>query len=136
MLLTFIGWHRALKAQPDVVPESSLPYLSPFRPYGAYIAFVLGCIFLILIGWDIFSPFDVEGFITYYFATAFGPLMFVVGKFLKKTKWVKPSQADLISGKAEVDEECQVWEDPAAVEKERLRLQQMNWLRRFWERLW
>ncbi|KAG4258883.1 hypothetical protein FPRO03_13349 [Fusarium proliferatum] len=136
MLLTFIGWHRALKAQPDIVPESSLPYLSPFRPYGAYFAFVLGCIFLLFIGWDTFSPFDVEGWITYYFATAFGPLMFVVGKLLKKTKWVKPSQADLISGKAEVDEECQVWEDPAAVEKERLRLQHMNWLRRFWERLW
>ncbi|KAF5683478.1 general amino acid permease [Fusarium circinatum] len=136
MLLTFIGWHRALKAQPDTVPESSLPYLSPFRPYGAYFAFVLGCIFLLFIGWDTFSPFDVEGFITYYFATAFGPLMLVIGKLAKKTKWVKPAQADLITGKAEVDEECQVWEDPAAIENEKLRLQQMNWLRRFWEKLW
>ncbi|KAG5789516.1 hypothetical protein H9Q69_011417 [Fusarium xylarioides] len=136
MLLTFIGWHRALKARPDVVPESSLPYLSPFRPYGAYFAFFLGCIFLIFIGWNTFSPFSVEGFVTYYFATVFGPFMFVVGKLVKKTKWVKPSEADLISGKAEVDEECQVWEDPAAIEKEKLRLQQMNWARRFWERLW
>ncbi|KAG9496433.1 hypothetical protein J7337_013021 [Fusarium musae] len=136
MLLTFLGWHRALKAQPEVVPLSSLPYLSPFRPYGAYFAFFLGCIFLLFIGWNTFSPFDVEGWITYYFATIFGPLMFVVGKLLKKTRLVKPSQADLVTGKAEVDEECKVWEDPAAIEKERLRLQQMDWLRRFWERLW
>jgi amino acid transporter len=136
MLLTFIGWHRALKAQPTVVPESSLPFLSPFRPYGAYFAFGLGCIFLIFIGWDTFSPFDVEGWITYYFATAFGPFMFVVGKILKRSRFVKPSEADLITGKAEVDEETRVWEDPAALENQRLRLQEMNWARRFWEKLW
>ncbi|KAI8682138.1 AA-permease domain-containing protein [Fusarium keratoplasticum] len=136
MLLTFIGWHRALKAQPTVVPESSLPFLSPFRPYGAYFAFGLGCIFLIFIGWDTFSPFDVEGWITYYFATAFGPFMFVVGKILKRSRFVKSSEADLITGKAEVDEETRVWEDPAALENQRLRLQEMNWARRFWEKLW
>ncbi|UPK91886.1 hypothetical protein LCI18_002821 [Fusarium solani-melongenae] len=136
MLLTFIGWHRALKAQPTVVPESSLPFLSPFRPYGAYFAFGLGCIFLIFIGWDTFSPFDVEGWITYYFATAFGPTMFVVGKIFKRSRFVKPSEADLITGKAEVDEETRVWEDPAALEIQRQRLQEMNWARRFWEKLW
>ncbi|KAF4415826.1 general amino acid permease [Fusarium acutatum] len=131
MLLTFIGWHRALKAQPDVAPESLLPYLSPFRPYGSYFAFVLGCIILLFIGWGTFSPLDVEGWITYYFAAAFDPLMFMVGNLVKKRRWAKPSQADLITGKATVDEECQVWEDLGAPENERMRLKQMEWLRRF-----
>ncbi|KAF4496680.1 general amino acid permease [Fusarium agapanthi] len=106
------------------------------QAHGAYFAFVLCCIFILFIGWDTFSPFDVEAWISYYFATAFGPLMFVIGKHVKKTTWVKPSQAHLTTGKAEVDEECQVWEDPSAIENEKLLLQQMNWLRRFWERLW
>lgn len=136
MLWTFIGWYRAKCAQPDVVPASTLPYIAPLQPYSAYFATFLGCTCMFFIGFDTFAPFDVKGFITSYFALAFGPFMFVLWKVLKRTQFVVPAEADLISGKAECDEECREWEEGGLEENERKRLAQMSVLKRSWERLW
>jgi amino acid transporter len=136
MLAVFIGWHRARKAQPDVVPDESLPYRAPLAPWSAYFAVFLGCVTMIFIGFDTFAPFSVQGFITSYFALGFGPFMFVLWKVVKRTKYIHPRNVDLVSGKAEVDEECRLWEDGGVEENERRRLQQMSLLRRTWERIW
>lgn len=136
MIWVFIGWYRARKAQPDVVPDSSLHYRMPFAPYSAYFGMFLGMVMMFFIGWDTFVPFSVQGFITSYFAVAFGPSMFLFWKFLKGTKFVDPREADLVTGKREVDEECKIWEDGGIEVNEKKRLQGMNVVRRTWERIW
>lgn len=136
MTWTFIGWYRAKKAQPGVVPDSTLPYISPLAPYTAYLATGIGVVAMIFNGFDVFAPFDYQGFITDYFALAFAPFMFVLWKVLKKTKFVSPEDADLVSGKEECDEECRIWEEGGLEENERRRLEGMGYFRRKWETIW
>jgi yeast amino acid transporter len=136
MVITFIGWYRARNAQADVVPVSSLPYVAPYSPWTAYLAVTLGCLNMFFIGYDTFEPFSVQGFITSYFALGFGPFMFVLWKVVKRTKWVDPKEADLVTEKAEIDEECKIWEEGGIEENARKRLQEMGVLKRTWERMW
>lgn len=60
MTWTFIGWYRAKKAQPGVVPDSALPYIAPLTPYTAYFATGLGVVAMIFNGFDVFAPFDYQ----------------------------------------------------------------------------
>ncbi|KAI9164061.1 Proline-specific permease [Paramyrothecium foliicola] len=134
MLVTFIGWYRARKAQG--LPDSSLYYIAPWNPYAAYFAILLGFLALIFIGFDTFQPFDLQGFITSYFCLPYAVVLFVGWKVIKRTKFVNPKTADLVSGKAEVDKECAVWEDGGIEENYRKALVEMSFLRRRWEGLW
>lgn len=134
MLWTYIGWYNACKAQG--VDKSKLPYRAPLAPYSAWLAIAVGCIVLLFIGFDVFVPWDTQGFVTSYFGAAFGIVMFVFWKLLKRTKFVDPARADIISGKAEIDAECWHWEEGGYEENEKKRLAQMNLVHRTWERIW
>lgn len=57
--------------------------------------------------------------------------MYVLWKVLKRTKAVDPREADLVSGKAEVDEECRHWDE--SPEKERAEMTRME---RIWDSCW
>ncbi|KAK1477059.1 amino acid permease [Colletotrichum abscissum] len=109
MLITYMGFYRARMAQN--FPPETLPYLSPWTPYFPGLALLLGILALIFVGFDNFYPFSVRGFITSYFGLIFGVVTFLIWKVLKRTRFVHPKEADLISGKAEVDAECRHWEE-------------------------
>lgn len=134
MLLIFIGWYRARTAQG--LPRESLPYLAPFTPYSAYFALFLGCVALVFIGFDTFVPFKPQGFITSYFCLPYSAVFFVGWKVFKGSKFVKPEEADLVSGKAEVDAECRHWEEGGLEENWHKKLAEMPLWRRCWERIW
>lgn len=134
MLVAFIGFYRARTAQK--LDPVALPYLAPYTPYTTYFATALGCLALLFVGYYSFVPFDTRSFITAYFAVGFGPFMFVTWKLLKRTKFVKPEEADLVSGMKEVNEECRQWEEGGIEEVEQRRLADMTFSRRCWERLW
>lgn len=134
MLIVYFGWYRACKAQG--LDRNTLPFKTPYAPYTPAIALGLGCLAMIFVGFDVFDPFDVRGFITSYFALVFGGGTFLFWKIVKRTKFVKPEEADLISGKAEVDAECRQWEEGGIEEREKERLAQLNIVRRTWERMW
>jgi amino acid transporter len=135
MLIVFIGWYRALKAQ-GIDRKSFVPWASPFQPYFASFAIGIGTLTAIFNGFSVFKPFSVQGFVTSYFGLAFWVVMFVFWKVYHRTTFVDPAHADLYSGKAEVDEECKEWEDGGWQERRKAELAQMNWVRRFWERMW
>jgi len=134
MLLTYLGWHYAKIAQG--IKPTDLPYVAPWNPYAAYFAILIGCLTMIFIGFDTFVPWSTQGFITSYFGLAFGVVMFCFWKIFRKTKFIPSSQADLVSGKKEIDEECRHWEEGGLEENEKRRLAEMNLLRRCWERMW
>lgn len=137
MLLAYIGFYRARKAQG--LTDGSLSYVAPFTPYTPIMALTIGCIAILFVGFDVFSPFSVRGFVTSYFAVAFTAVMYLIGKirYLREGKGiVDPKSADLITGKAEIDEECRQWEEGGLEEVEKARLAEMNWVRRTWERMW
>ncbi|EXA39756.1 hypothetical protein FOVG_11237 [Fusarium oxysporum f. sp. pisi HDV247] len=137
MLLAYIGFYRARKAQG--LTDESLYYVTPYTPYTPIMALALGCTAILFVGFDVFSPFSLRGFITSYFAVGFTAVMYLIGKikyWREGRGVVNPKNADLITGKAEIDEECRQWEEGGIEEVEKARLAEINWARRTWERMW
>lgn len=130
----YLGWYRALKAQN--FDRKTLPYYCNFAPYTAWFGLIFGGLIVLFLGFDSFSPFSIQSFITTYFGVAWCTFMFVLWKVLKKTKFVDPKSVDIYEGKAEVDAECAIWEDGGMDENEKQRLAEMNVVRRTWEKIW
>jgi amino acid transporter len=78
MLLAYIGFYRASKAQG--LTDGSLSYVTPLTPYPPIMAFTTGCIAILFVGFDVFSPFSVRGSVTFYFAVAFTAIMYLIGE--------------------------------------------------------
>lgn len=101
--ITYIFFHRAVKAQG--IDRKTLPYCGWFQPYGAYISatFLISVVFCY--GYSTFLPgnFTIDGFFTYYTMLLVAPITFFGWKFTKKTKLVKPNEADLVWEKPEID---------------------------------
>lgn len=135
MTCVFLAWYRALRAQ-GIDRKTYLPWVSPWQPYMAIMAVVIGFSTALFNGFAVFKPFDVQGFVTSYFGLAFFVVMFVFWKVVHKTKWVDPAQADIYTGKAEIDEECRIWEDGGWQERRKAELAKMNIVKRTWERMW
>lgn len=121
ILITYIFFDRALRAQG--VDKSTLAYAAPWQPYGAYITLAF-CILLALIkNFSVFlgDTFDYKNFITGYIGIPVYIICFFGYKFVKKTKFVKPHEADLYTYKASVDLEEEEWKLFEAEKKERLK---------------
>jgi len=134
MIITFLGWYRARVKQ--VLEVAHLHYVAPYSPYGAYMALVLGVLALLFCGFDQFAPFHVQGFITNYFCLPYSIGAFTLWKLVKRTRFVRPEEADLISGKKEIDDECRIWEEGGIEENWRRKLAAMPFWQRLWERMW
>jgi yeast amino acid transporter len=99
--VTYVFFYRACQAQgPD---RRTLPYYGYFQPYCAWISGVFLTTVVFVYGYLVFLPgrLDVSSFFTYYTMVLVAPATFFGWKLTKKTKFVKPHEADL------------VWERPA-----------------------
>lgn len=138
MLLTYLFFWRARKAQG--LTNDMLPYAAALTPYTPAFALFIGCLALTFVGFDIFEPFNVRGFITSYFALLFCAVMYVIGriKYWREGRGglVDPKEADLFSGKAEIDAECRHWEEGGIENVEKARLAELPFVRRQWEKIW
>lgn len=99
MSITFLNYYKACQVQG--VDRKKRPYYGYFQPYGAYIGIFTHCTFLIFYGYASFTPWSVENFFSNYTMQIVAPLLFVFWKVFKRTKYVRPSEVDL------------VWERPA-----------------------
>ena len=133
-IVVFVYWYNACNAQG--LDRDSLPYKVPYGLIRAYVAIALGCIIMIFLGFDSVVPWNTPNFITSYFGIPFALVVFFGYKLVKKTSFVKSAEADLFSGKAEIDHECMQWEHGGIEEREKQRLAEMTVLRRTWEKCW
>lgn len=121
ILITYIYFDRALRAQG--IEKSSLAYAAPWQPYGAYVTLFF-CVLLALIkNFTVFlgHKFDYKNFITGYIGIPVFTICFFGYKFVKKTKFVKPHEADLYTFKAAVDLEEEEWKVIEAEKRERIK---------------
>jgi amino acid transporter len=113
MSLTFIFFYRACKAQG--LDRKTLPYYGYFQPYGAYLAFGFQFLVVIFYGYTSFTPWSVESFFRNYTMQLVAPCLFVGWKVIKKTRFVKPHEADLVWEKPTIDAyEASLTEPPTA----------------------
>lgn len=101
---TFLCWRRALAAQN--VPLASLPYISLFQPYAAWIGLVCCLTMAFVGGYTVLLPgqWDVPTFLFSYFMIGFVPVLFVGWKVVKKSEWRDPARVDLRGEVAEIEE--------------------------------
>ncbi|KIW48926.1 uncharacterized protein PV06_01482 [Exophiala oligosperma] len=101
MCVTYIFFYRACQKQG--LDRSKLPYTGWFQPYCAYVAavwlFLVTCIY----GYTCYLPWSVSNFFSQYSMQLFIPPLFVIWKLVKKTKMVRPEEADLVWERPNVD---------------------------------
>ncbi|KAK6454790.1 amino acid permease/ SLC12A domain-containing protein [Scheffersomyces xylosifermentans] len=104
MSITYIRFYGACQAQG--IDRRTFPYKSWFQPYSIYIAsFFIWCVIGIL-GYEVFMPgsWSVDSFLYNYVMIFVSLAAFIFWKLLKRTKFIKPSEADLYSGIEEIEE--------------------------------
>ncbi|KAL2870885.1 amino acid permease/ SLC12A domain-containing protein [Aspergillus lucknowensis] len=118
---TYIFFYRATKAQG--FDRASLPYTGWFQPYCAWVGLAWMVTVVMCFGYASFKPWSVDGFFTNYTMVLVTPALYVGWKIIKRTKFVKPHEADLIWEAPEItayEEELSVIEPPVGFWKEML----------------
>lgn len=101
MTTTYIFFYRACLAQG--LDRKTLPYTGWFQPYSAYIGLAWMVTVVFCYGYSSFKPWSVDSFFTYYTMLILAPVLFIGWKLIKRTKLVKPSEADLVWERPLVD---------------------------------
>lgn len=121
MSTTFIFFYRACKAQG--IDRKSLPYYGWGQPYCAYIALLFQSLVVIFYGYSAFTPWSVDGFFRHYTMQIVAPVLFFGWKFLKRTRYVRPHEADLVWQRPIIDRyEASFTKAPVGFWTEMLRL--------------
>jgi len=98
VLVSYIAMIRAMKAQG--VDRKIMPYRNILLPWGAYIALAITFIVIIFSGYAAFIPhFQVDKFVTSYIGIPVYIINILWWKWFKKTKRVRPEEADLVTGR-------------------------------------
>lgn len=119
---TYLRFYYCLKY--NGIDRNTLPYKAPLQPFLAYFAICFCLIVAFFNGFDAFFPgrFSAKTFVPPYIDIPIFLSLFFGYKFINKTRFVKLSEMDIWSGKAEIDRLEPLW----PVVKAR------NWLERIW----
>jgi amino acid transporter len=106
MMITYLFFYKACKVQG--VDRFKMPlqaWTTKYQPYPAFFALFITFVIIMFLGCQAFIPtFDVNSFLYYYLMVFVNIGVFFIYKFWKKTKFIKPEEADLFTGLAEIDE--------------------------------
>ncbi|KAI4609043.1 hypothetical protein J4E89_007486 [Alternaria sp. Ai002NY15] len=104
MCFTFLKFHKACQAQG--LDRDTLPYKGMCQPYAAWYGLVCTFIMTFVGGYTVFlnGKWAVADFLFSYLMVFAFPVLFIFWKVLKRTKWVSPSEADLVTDLAEIEE--------------------------------
>ncbi|KAM7189917.1 putative proline-specific permease put4 [Naviculisporaceae sp. PSN 640] len=122
ILVAYLRFYKALEAQG--INRDTLIFKSPFQPYTAWASLIYFSIIILFNGFAVFidGNWNATDFVISYIGIPVFFGLFFGWKFIKGTKWKSPLEADLQTGKAELDAEDAHWPD----QKPR------NALERFW----
>ncbi|CRG86607.1 Lysine-specific permease [Talaromyces islandicus] len=84
------------------IKKQGLEHLLPFKnwtyPYGPILAVILNIVLVLVQGWSAFSPsFAAVDFVSYYIEIPIMIVMFIVWKLVKRTRFVRLDEMDLVS---------------------------------------
>ncbi|KIX06180.1 uncharacterized protein Z518_04154 [Rhinocladiella mackenziei CBS 650.93] len=103
MSVTYLFFYRALKVQG--IDRRTLPYLGWFQPYCGWIGLVGMTLVLGGYGYTTFLPgwWDIGTFFSYYTMVFVAVVTYVGWKVVKRTKVVRPEEADLVWDRPIID---------------------------------
>lgn len=103
MCTTYLFFYRALAAQG--IDRATLPYRGWGQPYAAWIGLVAECVIVVMYGYETFYPdeWDLGVFFSYYTMIFLAVVTYSGWKILKRTKVVRPEEADLVWDRPVID---------------------------------
>ncbi|KAH3682582.1 hypothetical protein WICPIJ_006457 [Wickerhamomyces pijperi] len=103
MTITYFCFWRACNAQG--IDRNGFRYRSWFQPYTVIFGGFMTLCMVGALGYTVFMPgkWNVENFLTYYLMVLICIPLFIIYKLVKRTKFVKPEEADLRSGLEEIE---------------------------------
>jgi amino acid transporter len=116
--LCHIRFMAALRARG--VSRDSLPYKAPFQPYASWYGLFFNCLIILTQGFTAFMPWDTRSFFIAYISLILFVILYVGHKAIYRNGFVKAAEADLDSGRREVD--AIVWDEPVPTT--------------YWDRFW
>ncbi|CUM68611.1 uncharacterized protein PRCAT00006338001 [Priceomyces carsonii] len=132
MTIIYMGFYNACRVQG--LDRSTFPYRAWFQPYSICVsAFFIWCM-VGCIGYTCFLPgqWSVDTFLYNYVMIFVSIGIFIFWKLFKRTKFIKPSEADLFTGLDEIeDHEYQYYAKREVSDKERkdsIFRRIMNWV--------
>ncbi|KAI4214603.1 MAG: hypothetical protein LQ351_003020 [Letrouitia transgressa] len=104
MSFSYIRFKKACDRQG--LSRDSLPYRSILQPYVAWYALSGTFVMTFVGGYTVFLPgqWDIPTFLFSYTMIGVFPLLFIVWKLLKKTRWMRPEDVDLNKDIEEIEE--------------------------------
>ncbi|SPO28699.1 probable DIP5 - Glutamate and aspartate permease - able to mediate transport of other amino acids [Ustilago trichophora] len=131
ILISHIHFMKAMKAQG--MARSSLPWQAPLQPYSSYIAVVFTAVVVFFKGWNSFLfTFNWRTFLTNYIGLPIFFIILIGWKLWHKTKFIKPTEVDLLTDVKEFDEQDElIWkqdEEKAAAEIANAPLYKKAWV--------
>lgn len=103
MATIYIFFHRALKAQG--IDRNTLPYVGWWQPFSAWFGLVTMIFTVCCYGYSTFLPgyWNTGTFFSYYTMVFVCPILYVGWKVIKRSKIVKPHEADLVWDRPVID---------------------------------
>lgn len=99
-----IAFMRALKARN--LSRDFLPYKAPFQPFMAWYGLFFNILILLTQGFTAWIPtFDVQSFFVAYVSLILFAVLWIGHKLVYRDSFVAPDQADLDTGRQEIDNE-------------------------------
>jgi amino acid transporter len=110
--ITYLFFYRACKAQG--VDRRSMPYFASFQPYSTWVALIFLTCVVTCYGYPVFLPgrWAIDTFFTFYLMVLVAPVLFFGWKLFKRTKFIKPLEADLIWQKPVIDAYEESYSEP------------------------
>ncbi|KAH6540263.1 hypothetical protein HBI81_043720 [Parastagonospora nodorum] len=104
MCFTFLRFYKACQVQG--LDRNTLPYRGILQPYAAWYGLITTFIMTFVGGYTVFLKgyWNVPSFLFSYLMVFLFPVLFFGWKILKKTKWIKSHEADLVTDLAEIEE--------------------------------
>jgi amino acid transporter len=101
MCVTYICFYRACKVQG--IDRRTFPYTGWFQPYCAYIGVTFMTVVVLFYGYSSFTPWDVGTFFSFYTMVIVAPVLYVGWKLIKRTRYVRATEADMVWERPIVD---------------------------------
>lgn len=102
IVLSHLAFMRALHAQG--ISRDSLPYKAMWQPWFSWYGVVFNVLIILTQGFTSFMPWDVSNFFISYVSVMLFVVLYVGHKLITRSKFVRPGDVDLVTGKQEVDE--------------------------------
>ncbi|PLB52536.1 dicarboxylic amino acid permease [Aspergillus steynii IBT 23096] len=104
ILVSYLCFNHGMKVQG--IDRSQMPYRNRLQPYGAWFALALTILITFFNGYNAFIPeFTLSSFLTCYLGIVVYLGNICTWKVIRRTKRVKASEMDLVSGRREFEEE-------------------------------